>query len=235
MKTLRNSIRIITLALSTALTGCYVEDPGAIQNATQSFEVSDFNKLELGSGFDISVEQGPNFEVIARGDQRNLRDLDVRVVSGVLVVDYDHYATRKHQTYFTITMPSLRGVSFSGGSYSTVTGFEETQMDVNLSGGSFCKLTADVGELDLTLSGASSLQLSGNGELIDGNLSGASVLRAFDFPHQSSRVVATGASNAKIWVSGSLIANASGGSVIIYRGNPTVDAYTSGGGSVFHE
>ena len=235
MKTLRNSLSIIFLAMASVLTGCYVEDPGAIQNATQSFEVSGFTKLELGSGFDINVQQGPNFEVIARGDTRNLRDLHVRVESGVLVVDYDHYANRKHQTYFTITMPSLRGIDFSGGTYSTVSGFSEEEIYVNLSGGSFCKLDADIETLDMTISGASSLQLEGVGSEIDANLSGASVLRAFEFPHQSAKVVATGASSAKIVVSSNLVANASGASVIIYRGNPTVDAYTSGGGSVYHE
>jgi hypothetical protein len=96
-------------------------------------------------------------------------------------------------------------------------------------------LTADAEALDVTISGSSSLVLVGSGNTLDGNLSGASVLRAFDFPHQTSKVVATGASSAKVLVSSNLIANASGASVIIYRGNPAVDAYTSGGGSVFRE
>jgi len=235
MKTLKNSIRMMLLAAGTLLIGCYVEDPGTIQNGTQSFEVTNFNRLELGSGFDIKVQQGLFFEVIARGDQRNLHDLDVRVQSGVLVIDYDHNSNRKHQTYITITMPSLRGADFSGGSYSVVSGFDETQLDINLSGAAFCQLYSNAEKLKLNLSGASSLQMMGTGVTIDGNLSGASVLRAFNFPHQSANVIATGASSAKLLVSSNLIANASGASVIIYRGNPTVDAYTSGGGSVYRE
>lgn len=235
MKTIKNSISIIFLIAGISLTGCYVEDPGFIQNGTQSFAVSDFNRLALGSGFDIKVQQGNYFEVVARGDQRNLRDLRANVESGILKIDYVNNTNRKHQTYITIVVPSLRGINFSGGSYSSVSGFDETKLDVHLSGASFCQLDANASDLVLTLSGASSLQLIGTGVSIDANLSGASVLQAFDFPHAASKVIATGASSAKIKVSTNLIANASGASVIIYRGNPSVDAYTSGGGSVHQE
>lgn len=233
MKTVK--ISIILLAFGITLTGCYVEDPGSLQNGTETFEVSNFSRLEIGSGLDIKVQQGNHFEVIARGDQRNLRDLRVQVLSEVLVIDFEEHANRKYQTYLTITMPSLRSIDFSGGSYSTVSGFNETLLDIYLSGGSYCQLTADSENLDLTLTGASSLQLKGAGISLDGNLSGASVLRAFDFPHDSSKVVATGASSANVRVSNDLIANASGASVIIYRGNPAVDAYTSGGGFVYKD
>lgn len=226
---------ITAVALVAILTGCYVEDPGVLQNGTRSFDVADFNRLELGSGFDVKVQQGNYFEVVARGDQRNLQDLRSRVSSGVLTIDYSNYANRKHQTYITITLPSLRSIEFGGGSYSTITGFTEQEIIVHLSGGSYCEMNINVEAMTIVLSGASSLTLDGKGQTVEGNLSGASVLKAFTFPHQTAKIIATGASHAKVQVETSLVANASGASVIVYQGNPSVDAHTSGGSSIYHE
>ncbi len=82
----------------------------------------------MGSAFNIEVEQGNAFSVKVKGDRRNIDDLNVYKNGNTLVVEFDDDdANRHHDTYISITMPSLKGVNFSGGSVSKIRGFESEE------------------------------------------------------------------------------------------------------------
>ena len=78
----------------------------------------------------------------------------------------------------TITMPSLKGVNFSGASVSKIRGFEsEEDLDFYLSGASISQLDANYREVDLVVSGASSLVFFGSGDQFHAEISGASTIQ----------------------------------------------------------
>ncbi len=224
--------------LAVLLTGwlfvsCDVEDPGPLQEITREYAVIDFDQLEMGSGFHIDVEQSSIFSVSAKGDRRNINDLDVYTVGNTLVIEYDDSGNRRHDTHITIRMPDLKGVHFSGGSKSSVRGFEsDGTFSCYLSGGSLAQIDAGYRSANVMLSGGSTLRLHGLGDEITGEISGASELSAFDYPVRSAELNLTGASHARLTVSDELSVTASGASDLIFRGNPTVEKNVSGGSSV---
>ena len=232
-RTMTTTTKLFSTALLAVsaifFTSCDTEDPGPIQEVEKQFTVVDFDRLEMGSAFKITVEQGNLFEVTASGDRRNIDDLEVEKQGSTLVIRYEDNRNRKHATSIKITMPVLLSANFSGASDSRISGFQDEEtLTLHLSGASVCQLDANVTSLQADLSGASYLYANGNGENLDADLSGASVLKAFNFPVEKADVNASGASDANVTVSSELEALATGASVILYRGNPTVSSEVSG-------
>lgn len=215
--------------LTVIFWSCETEDPGPLQEINKDFSVLDFDRLEMGSALNITVEQGSTYSVEVRGDRRNVDDLDVYKKGSTLVVEFERENNRKHQTYISITMPRLEAVTFSGASVSKIRGFESAD-DINfiLSGSSVSQLDASYREVNLILSGGSTLSMSGIGEEIEAEISGASVLTAFDYPVHQANVSITGASSGKVNVGEQLKAVASGASSLLYRGDPSVTSDVSG-------
>lgn len=221
------------LAGACILTSCDEEDPGPLQDKEKDYSLIDFDRLEMGSDFHISVEQSNIYSIHVEGDRRNLDDLEVYKEGSTLVIKYEDNANRKHNTYITIRMPQLNGVNFSGASVSTIKGFEsDDDLDFILSGASDCQMDVGYRELNVDISGASRLRLYGLGDSIEGKISGASTLSAFDYPVREATLDASGASNVKVTVSDQLEVVASGASSVLYRGNPTVSSNVSGGSTV---
>jgi hypothetical protein len=215
---------------------CETEDPGPIQEGREEFALLDFDKLEIGSGLNIQVQQSNTFSIRAEGDERNLRDLEVFKSGSTLVVRFDENSERRHETYLTIHMPFVNGLNFSGGSVSVITGFESDEpLDFILSGGSVSQLDGVHNDLTISVSGGSTLNLNGSGDKLKVDASGASLLNAINYPVREARINATGASVAKVAVSESLSVSASGASSVSYRGNPRVENTTTGGSSVVRE
>jgi hypothetical protein len=128
---------------SLMLTSCFEnEDPGPLQEQTKEYSVLDFERLEIGDAMDVTVTQGTMCSVVVNGDRRNIDDLEVRKIGNTLKMSYmtGRSRNRQYTTYVTISMPTLRGVLFSGAVNSKVSGFETD------------------GDVDITLSGASNLQ-----------------------------------------------------------------------------
>ena len=218
------------------LSACIREDIGPYQPGEQTYALTAFDRLSMGSAFSIRVQAGSAFSIVAEGDRRNLDDLTVYTRNGTLFAEYRNNRSRKHQTSFLITMPTLTAVSFSGASQSTITGFtSENDMAINLSGASTCQFTGEARQLIVDLSGASRLETTGRGALLSAELSGASNLQAFPYLVAEATVDASGASKANVSVINVLNAEASGASVIRYRGAPTVRQKVTGASTVQRE
>ncbi|RRB06714.1 head GIN domain-containing protein [Larkinella rosea] len=241
---------VILLAALTAvlpfLTSCNREDIGPIQEGEKAFLLTGFDRLEMGSGFDITVEAGPGFKIMAKGDQRNLDELDVAVRNGTLTASYRTHKNRKYTTGFTITMPTLRAANFSGGVHASVKGFTNlSDLNIELSGGTHGTWDVIATHTNAVVSGGSKLQLieskaTTNDDSIAGlinqltlDVSGGAHVEAFDYAANDVNVKASGASHAEITARKSLTADASGASKINYKGNPTqVNQRASGGSKI---
>lgn len=202
----------------------------------RTFNVSGFDKLDMGSAFIITVTQASDYKVDVSGGEQDLKDLVVKVSNGKLSVGYPNnwggWKNRK-EVYVTVTMPKLTGVDFSGASKAKVTGFSSDKMDIDVSGASQATFEINAKSLSLDCSGASGLTITGSGQSLNADISGASSVNAYDFKVTTANIDASGASGAKVNVSSKIVAEASGASNVRYKGGASsVVANTSGAGSV---
>lgn len=232
MKTLK---WILFLSALIILASCQEEDPGPRQDETRTYSFENFDKLEVSDALNVTVQQGTTFSISAEGDRRNLDDLEFYQTSGKLHIRYQNTRNRQHNTYLTVTMPVLRATHFSGAVQGTVKGFTDTGLDISLSGASIATFNVNPSELFINLSGASQLTLVGTGDKLNSVISGASQLKSFDFACNDARLTVSGASSGKVSVTKTLTANASGASVVVYRGSPEVTANVTGSSSVRKE
>jgi Putative auto-transporter adhesin, head GIN domain len=232
LKALRIALAIPFLAV--LLTSClYEEDPGPIQELEKEYAILDFDRLEMGDAFVITVEQSDIFSVNVRGDRRNLDDLDVDKIGTTLRIRFRHHENRQYATYITVTMPYVKGINFSGATTSTVTGFTEiAELDFTLSGASVSQLNIASQQLRLNLSGASKLTATGHATSLQATVSGASIYSGFGLTADDAIVDASGASKINVMAATKLNATASGASMILYRGTPTVNSSVSGASSI---
>ena len=226
-------ITVLAITVFSILTSCCEEDPGPIQETRKDYALVDFDRLEMGNAFNIDVEQGNSFSVKVKGDRRNIDDLNVYKNGNTLVVQFDDDGNRHHDTYIYITMPSLKGVNFSGASISKIRGFESDEdLDFYLSGASISQLDVKYRAVDLVVAGASSLVLFGSGDEFHAEISGASTFKAFDYPVRAAMIDISGASEGKVAVTDELKVTAGGASSVLYRGNPSVVSNISGASTV---
>lgn len=236
-KFINKPLALMAIAFIIVACSCTdVDDPGPLQEDEQNYTITDFDRLEMGSAFIIKVQQGEFFDINVRGDRRNLDDLDVFKEGSTLVIRFDSNGGRHHDTHITITMPELHAVNFSGATNSVVTGFElDDSFKVQLSGASVSQINGEFQNTTIHLSGASNLTLTGFGTSLSAEVSGASYLEAYQYSVENAEVEASGSSRAKLSVDNALNGEASGSSIIYYRGNPEVDVVTSGSSSVVRD
>lgn len=203
---------------------------------TRTFNVSNFNQLDLGSAFVIHVTRGSGYKVTASGRESDLEDLEAKVVNNRLQIRYKDklgWNRNRQRVTVTVTMPDLKAVSFSGASRSDVTGFRNLkELAVDISGASSSTIEVDAERVTMDLSGASSVTLTGQAKRLEGEVSGATTLKAYDLKVASAKVDLSGASSARMNVTDRLEAEASGASNLTYRGSASIRSNTSGASSV---
>jgi hypothetical protein len=234
---MRTQNRFLLLALTGLFTFSLLIAGRSVVLEDRTFDVRNFDRLDLGSAFTVNVRQAAGFSVRVSGRAEDIADLQARVSGSTLKIenkDRNWWQNRNRQrVQVEITMPTLRGATFSGASTTRVEGFRnQGRFDLDLSGASTLTMAVDADELNLDLSGASTANLTGRADRIKGEVSGASSLKAVELVSKTAVMDASGASNARLYVTTGLTAEASGASSVRYKGNASLTKNTSGASSV---
>lgn len=199
----------------------------------KAFDLKNFDKLEMGNAFHITVKQANEFRIKANGDRRDIDDLIVKASNGKLKIYYSKWRIRRYRMEIDIEMPTLKEIVFSGASTSYIGGFDNLdELEIDLSGSSNATISASARIYEIDLSGASELDLEGIGTEMEADLSGASKLNGFDTLVEKAILDVSGASTGRVNVSKTLNIRASGASKVKYRGNPHVSSNLSGSSHV---
>ncbi len=221
-----------------AILGLFIANFYSNAQTIRTYNLSGFQHISMGSAFHIKVSQGNSYKIIAKGEKKDLDKLEVYTKNNTLHAGFENnwsfWGRNNHdKVEFQIEMPSLASVDFSGASNSIISGFDDLQnLSVGLSGASKSKIDVFTSKINIDISGASNLKLIGRANNLQLDLSGASGVDATNFAVKSASIEASGASNAKVSVSESILLEASGASNIKYLGNPKVKKSTSGAASI---
>lgn len=239
MKNVKFASVLVMIALSLSISSCDVlqqtVDP---RNAVQeTFDVKNFDGLEIGNAFDITVTKGSDYKIKASGDSRDIDDLVVKERNGTLEVYYrNNWRLRRYKMNIEIEMPTLKEVDFSGAAEASIKGFNNlSELEIDLSGASKATFITNAKTYDIALSGASTLELEGKTDKIYAELSGASTLNAFSTDATDASLNLSGASNGRVNVDQQLKVKASGASKVRYRGAAKVESDLSGSSKVVKE
>jgi hypothetical protein len=233
MFNLRIPILLVVMAL---LAGCAVGSiTGSGKIVTHDETFTDFNRLDISDGFFVDVQQGDSFSVVIRVDDNLVEYLQVVKRGSTLQIGLKPgriYDLLDATLEADVTMPELTGLDLSGGSHVTLSGFKSVQaLDADLSGGSHLQGVVEAGDARFEISGGSHVTLSGSAGDLMVNASGGSHARLADLAVADAEVDASGGSHVTVNPSGSLDADASGGSQVRYLGSPTLGRIDADGSS----
>jgi hypothetical protein len=205
----------------------------------KDFALKGFDKLDMSSAFQIDVSYGSSYKVSVDAERsEDLEDLDVKVSGGKLIAKYRDsrgwkWNNNRKKVHFTIVMPNLTYVDFSGATKSKISGFNDLEdITLEFSGAANSEINIKADKVKLDCSGASSIKMNGTASKMIYDVSGASSINCYNFTARDVDADISGASSVKAGVSKSLNVEASGASSFRYRGQPSVKSDVSGASSV---
>jgi len=210
---------------------------GSSNPITEEMDLSDFTIVEVGWGFEVEITQSSSYSINITAEDNLFDYILVSKTGDTLTIGLKWGYSYQFLTLRTeITMPDLYELEFSGGTQGTIEGFGSSHdFIVELSGGSSLSGIFTTSEdAQFTLSGGSHLtELDGAANDLFISASGGSVLELSDFLVHDADIEFSGGSQGTINLNGRLDADVSGGSHLLYIGEPTMgDIQESGGSTV---
>jgi hypothetical protein len=230
------SLIVLLGLIATVSFGCwnFPEDRSNGNFIKEERNVSNFSKLEIGGAFKVYLSQGDQEKLVIEADDKELKEIVTEVVGNTLkIYTESNWGANFDEMTIYLTFKSLDYVDFSGA--VEVTGentlnFTELEMDV--SGAAEININLNAERFEAEFSGASEIEFGGKCKTGYFELSGASEFDAQNLEFQDLNIDVSGASEAKVWATGTLNIDASGASDIRYKGTPKVTIDESGASSV---
>lgn len=253
---------VFSLIMSMVLTGCS-DGVGSGKVITEKKDFTNFTSIEIGSAFEVNITRADTYSVTISADESLVEYIEANQTGSKLKIYlnprhiFTDFTLGKRVLKAEITMPSLYGLSISGASQGTVTGFNSSSnLDLEVSGATTCNLvqiqagivdgevsgasritgnlTASV--MTMVVSGASSMELVGLANSLDIEVSGASRADLTNFPVKNADAEVSGASEATVFVHDTLDIVVSGASRFYFIGNPTIGITdVSGASTIKHK
>ncbi|MEO8404886.1 MAG: head GIN domain-containing protein [Chitinophagaceae bacterium] len=207
---------------------------------TETRKAGDFSSVDVSGVFELHITQGPAADVRIEGDENLMQYIVVETNGGELNIhtsDHNNLDPTGRIKVF-VSAPTVKKINGSGASrvFSENKLTSSNMIDIDLSGASTAKLELDAPEVKAHASGASSIFLKGQTKTLHVEGNGASSIKAYELPSETADINVSGASDAEVFASVSLKADASGASTAKYKGPATVlSQHESGAGSVKRE
>lgn len=198
----------------------------------QLVSLSDFKGVEVKSSVDVYITQGPEIEVIAKGEQNIIDLLETDVKNDVWEIEFDDCVSNYKLELF-ITMPEVEFLAISGsGEITGETFFEVDDITLRISGSGDMCLGLFADKIDARISGSGEVELEGEADELDFKITGSGDLGAFPLTVKEADITITGSGDASVFVTDFLKIDISGSGDVFYKGDPELDIDVSGSGDV---
>ncbi len=188
----------------------------------RDYELQNFTGVNLGDALEVEIVKADEFKVIAKGEDKDINDLELRVEAGILTGNYRPGSRNHKRTQVQIYLPELEKADMHSATTTTIKGFfnEDDSLKLKVSSASKVTMDSELKFLELELSAASKAILSGEVKTMQTEVSGASELKAGNFSAGSCRAEVKGTSKATVKVTDHLTAKVNGASELKYTGSP---------------
>jgi hypothetical protein len=176
--------------------------------------VAEFTAIEAGGAFLVEIAAGKEFSVTVEGDDNLLPMVTTKVNGKTLELSSEKNFSTRNRIKVVITAPKIEEIDASGASRFDVTGIDNENITVEMSG-------------------AAKVTLNGKAKSLVVDMGGASRLDALQMTAENATVDGGGASSAKVNATGELKVDVGGASRVRYAGTPkNIYKKTSGVASV---
>jgi hypothetical protein len=168
---------------------------------TRELDFKDFDKIDIGGGFDLEITMGDEQKVTMTLDDNLWDNLEAEVHGSTLEIGWDKNCQPDGDCTVVIVVRELKGMDIHGAADVEIEGYR---------GDSF----------SFDVSGAAELEMDGEVDKLDINISGAGDIDTRDLKARHVEISVSGAGDAKVYASESFEGRVSGVGNIHYWGDP---------------
>jgi hypothetical protein len=180
----------------------------------ESREISGFNAVDVSSVFQVEITAQKDFAVEIEADDNLMALIRTDVDGDVLKVSSEQKLSPSSPIRVHIYAPDIENLEVSGAANVVLNDIDNQAFSVDSSGASKIKIAGETAQLTVDVSGATNVD-------------------AEDLNTADAEIDASGASHVNVNVTGSLRADASGASRVVYTGKPeSVEKKLSGASNI---
>ena len=228
----------LLLALLT-ITSC-VDDDGFFQDCERGdgpiveevLDMSEFTGIDLKVDANVYLTQGDFFEVVAKGEQNVINELELDVRNDTWDIEFDD-CMKDYELDLYITLPKVEFLAISGsGEILGETFFNPQDITLRISGSGDMCLGLYCENIDAKITGSGEMELEGTAEQFDLKITGSGDVGAFNLITEKADIEITGSGDAAVHVLELLKVRITGSGDVSYKGFPELDIDISGSGDV---
>ncbi|MDI1353362.1 MAG: DUF2807 domain-containing protein [bacterium] len=215
-----NKLNLLSFSLLFLLIRCNAQQ-------VQTRTVSPFEKIEVAGSVSVFYTHSDTLDVSVKAKSSELEHVETHVENSTLMISNKGKFTGPISVY--VKNNHLISLEASGATdFRSMNSIKVDSMDINVSGSANVNLKIDAKKITNQQSGASTVVLKGTANELNTEVTGASSLKAYSLVVKNAHVTSTGAATAKVYVTETLKANATGASDIKIKGEPREVAAESG-------
>lgn len=234
MKRVRNLLilaAIIMLATVSALAqpSALLETPTLSPDdvTVRTYELPTFTKIKAGGAFNVFISQSEKQNVRVETDSDNHDKIQLKVKNDFLIIEGGGIRNARKLNIY-VSIPQLNAIEASGAStFKGETALKMDQLMIEASGATNITLEIYTNELNTEISGAADCKLSGTVKHHTCEISGAASLKAYELITEDLSIEASGASDARVNVTGTIERQTSGAGSIKNRANASTNIFSS--------
>jgi hypothetical protein len=233
---MRTALALLVLACAALPAAAAGSEEVGMSGARQ-YPYEGFTRIEVGFGMDLDVAQSGSYAVAVTADRDLLERVEVEKRGDTLWIGMRWGLPvirlwRHGRARASVSLPDLEGLQANGGSRVSLNADRAARtVRVGLSGGSSVTGSLRCDAVRLEGSGGSTAELSGSCASLQAEGSGGSVFQLGQLAAREARVSLSGGSSAEVAAAERLRVTASGGSHVVYHGDPRVEAPDLSGGA----
>jgi hypothetical protein len=205
------------------------------QTVKETRNLPAFNELKLTMSADVYLSQGDHQSVQVEADKASMEYIETETHGNTLVVKNreGHWNNMGHIRIY-ITMPEITRIDLSGsGTVESQTPIKAADLQITLSGSGNVKISSlEAPVLKAEITGSGDIFLSGKNDQaeMDATITGSGSIKADELQVGNATVHITGSGSARVFVLKQLETNITGSGSVLYKGNPMINAHSTGSG-----
>jgi hypothetical protein len=229
------SITTILVAFGSDMnTGMAADNETMTGKAEQVRNLAHFNKVEIGSRFNVQYTQDTFQRIVIKGDSSLMGLVLTEVTDGKLFIHSKRRLRNRQHIDIIMTTDSINEVKANAGStFKTMRKMKAHQFDGTGNAGSVFQIDGDFTNLNVDFNAGCVGDFSGQCKNLGIRSNAGSVLNAGNLVADKGNVSSSSGSVITINVTGELSVDASSGSVIKCQGNPQLKGFNISSGAQF--
>ncbi len=238
---MRKSVVAVIVASAT-LAGCHVhEREGGGATVSRSYQIGNFQKIEVAGPYEVEVRTGSNPSASAQGSERLLDRTRVEVEGDKLVIQpethhsFFHFGWSTHgHARFTITVPQLSAATIAGSGGIKIDRVQGQNFEGTIAGSGGLDVAAiDVQQLKLSIAGSGGVKAgAGKAQSAEYEIAGAGSVDASAIQAQQVKVDIAGSGGVRANASGTANVDIMGSGDVNISGGAKCNVSKMGSGNV---